>query len=73
MELPLASFQQAYDSYQRVNAGIRRKELEVINLGFNGGKEATKLMKSLHKIEENGVASETDDQEEFKQLVGKGF
>lgn len=74
MDLPLEDVQGAYDCYVRINAARSLDHLENINLGFNGGKEATGKMKDLRNTILNGLTpTATDDQDAFKRRIGKGI
>lgn len=74
MSLSLDQIDSAYDSFIRISAGKRLEHLQNVNLGFNGGKEATQLMKDLSNESQNGRSSiPSTDAEVLKRDVGRGI
>lgn len=57
MSLCLEQVQDAHDECVKIKALERLHQLENINLGYNGGAEANKLMKQLYNIAKEGITT----------------
>lgn len=72
MSLSLEQVQGAHDECAKIKALERYHRLQEINLGYNGGAEANKLMKQLIKVYEKGLGSgPATDEEALRNDLSK--